>query len=90
MGHTDSPVMSGRYGKLSTLVIWRLVLEAEAAQVAQVSPAESTDGYLVGFSTALTDEDRRYLDLCAELYARGEYAAGRQPCSEAQQEETAA
>lgn len=35
---------------------------------------------LAGFSTSLTDDDRKYLDVCGELYARGEY--GRKSCSE--------
>lgn len=68
---TDSLVMSGPFERASTEVLRAMRAEAEAGQ---------DSGAEVGFSTALTDAERRYLDLCAELFARGEYAAGRQPC----------
>lgn len=79
MGVTDSQNMPGRFAGVDTPVLQQL---REDAEKTQVSTAFASEGYehLVGFSTALTDEDRTYLDLCAELYARGEY--GRQPCSE--------
>jgi hypothetical protein len=79
---TDSSVMSGRFAHLSTPGLRKMVEEAEDAQKAPPLPPAAVSTHLVGFSTALTDEERRYLDLCAELYARGEYA-GRQPCREA-------
>lgn len=80
MGFSDSLVMAGPYAHVSTPGLRKLVAEAETVQQAGPVPAEACDSHLVGFSTALTDAERRYLDLCAELYARGEYAAGRQPC----------
>lgn len=83
--HSDSLVMSGPYEKASTEVLHRLIEQAEAAQVA--GPVGDAGDYLVGFSTALTDEERRYLDLCAELFARVGDAAGRQPCGGEQQPE---
>lgn len=85
---SDSLVMAGPYAHLSTPGLRKLVEEAEAAQCT-ADPVAARAEDLVGFSTALTDEERKYLDLCAELYARGEYAAGRQPCGE-QPEELAA
>lgn len=86
---TDSLVMSGPYGRASTEVLRALVAEAEAGQTPGPYVADAGE-HLVGFSTALTDAERRYLDLCAELYARGEDAAGRQPCEKEQPRELAA
>jgi hypothetical protein len=79
MGFTDSPVMAGPYAHLSTPDLRRLALQAEQAQVAGPVPADAST-HLVGFSTALTDAECSYLNLCAELFARGEYVAGRQSC----------
>ncbi len=87
MGFTDSQVMAGPYAHWSTPDLCRQALKAEKAQIAGPVPAVSADAqYLVGFSTALTDAECRYLDLCAELYARGEYASGRQLCDGEQQQ----
>ncbi len=79
---SDSLVMAGQFAHVSTPVLRKLAEEAEAAQTAGPVPVGACETHLVGFSTALSDAERRYLDLCAELYVRGEYAAGRQRCEE--------
>jgi hypothetical protein len=81
MRHSDSLVMAGPYAHLSTPVLRALVEKAEAAQSPDALVIDHGT-HLAGFSTALTDEERQYLDLCAELFARDEDAAGRQPCGE--------
>ncbi len=79
---SDSLVMAGQFAYVSTPGLRKLVEEAEAAQKAGPVPVGACETHLVGFSTALTDAERRYLDLCAELFVRGEFAAGRQGCEE--------
>lgn len=51
-------------------LIWCMECAQDKAGAAAVFAG---DDHVIGFSTSLTDDDRRYLDLCAELYARGEY-----------------
>lgn len=78
MGFTDAPVMAGpEVADQTTEQLHALVRQHEEAQDKAANDA--------WFSTSLTDDDRRYLDLCAELYARGEYGTGRKPCSEGPQ-----
>lgn len=72
---TDIKVMPGGVSHLSTDALRKRAAELEAGQA---------PGTAERFSTALTDAERQYLDVCAELYARGEYAGGRKQCSESQ------
>jgi hypothetical protein len=67
---TDARVMDRTTEQLRALV-WCMENAQDKAGAAVV-PFAGTD-HLIGFSTSMTDDDRRYLDLCAELYARGEY-----------------
>jgi hypothetical protein len=52
----------------------------DAAAAAWPSPTAHDDGHIVGFSTSVTDDDNKYLDLCAELFARERDGEGT--CSE--------
>lgn len=81
MGFTDSQVM-GPEAHRTTDQLRAAVLALESAQDKAGTEVirAADDGHLVGFSTSLTDDDRKYLDLCAELYSRGE--SRRKPCSE--------
>jgi hypothetical protein len=82
---TDSLVMAGPFAHLSTPGLRKLVEDAEAAHKAGPDPVAACETHLVGFSTALTDAERRYLELCAELYARDGYGTGRPVCPGEQQ-----
>lgn len=86
MHFTDAMVMPGPDAHRSTEELRAMRQKHEADQDKRGSaavPAAARDGHLVGFSTSLTDDDRRYLDTCAELYARGEYTtSGGRACDE--------
>lgn len=68
---TDIKIMPGGVSHLSTDALRKRAADLEAGQVPGAA-----------FSTALTDAERQYLDVCAELYAREEHAGGRRQCSE--------
>lgn len=72
---TDCPDMDGRLGRLTSEDLLALIGWLEAQQQPTASVVEGCDGYLIGFSVALTDSERNYLAVAGELFQRGELPA---------------